>query len=82
MQKDIRGESDCFAPVVFFLFFFSKVSPLAKKRFTAVPYITLVKLRDNKYRDGSLIVFLCLDFRCTVSLCGAERSCPMRSCTE
>lgn len=58
MHNDSRGESDCFAP--FFFFSFSKVSPLAKKRFTAVPYITPVKLRDNKYRDGE--PDLCLYF--------------------
>lgn len=49
MQNDSRGESDCFAP------FFSKVSPLAKKRFTAVPYITPVNSETtNTEKEGQI----------------------------
>lgn len=69
MQNDSRGESDCFAP-----FFFSKVSPLAKKRFTAVPYITPVNSETTNTETDLCLYFFALTF--------VERSCPMRSCIE
>lgn len=74
MQDDSRGER-----LLCTFFFLSEVSPLAKKLFTAVPYITLVN-SETTNTETERRISACISLPWVPLYHIPLWRCPMRSC--